>query len=730
MMRHIVAFMAAVALLCSILSAQETVRIGSFNRNGPFIHYRENGISALAARFDIPVACELDAFRLHMNGPEGSTARVRIFGHEGGAPSPLFERDIAEPIRITKTRAGIEVLDVTLPASVMLEQGQVFLVVDSASPGLHLLSDRKRRAAVCVSADGPYCRQLLRKADGVWEYGVYAFAAELEVRPVESAVRFGFRDISPDAPLCDSASNAGVCWADVDRDGWLDALVGGRLLRNNEGRFVDVTDRAGLAGRPLLQAFIDANGDAAPDILFFGDSASDRCALFVNDGYGAFERHDPGIRAGSPMCFAIADADGDGDMDAALGLRNGVQLLRNIGSLRFRADTLPGGVLASGRAAVAVEWVAAGDGTLDLFAAFDRGAGLLWRNTGGGLEPARSLAPGGASGPGQGAAGAAWEYGTRERKAELLMPSAITPQAARESSAFAGPAVYVRQPGAASAALNSRADLEYRAYRSGAAWGDFDSDGRPDFVTASVCSCASVELYHQREDGRFERATSEAGLVGVTGGPDAVWVDYDNDGRLDLAIPRGGALKVYRNETPASGNAIGLDLGALGIGAEVTVVAGGRSMRRAVTSGRGLGMQGPARLHFGLGDAPAADSVIVRWPGGSETVYTGLAAGKIHALNGGSASAAGVAVAAWPNPFVERVVLTVTLSRAGTMRVRVFNGAGQEVATLADGVFDAGEHALTFTARDASGRPLPQGAYFYRVETPGGEASGTAVLRR
>lgn len=68
----------------------------------------------------------------------------------------------------------------------------------------------------------------------------------------------------------------------------------------------------------------------------------------------------------------------------------------------------------------------------------------------------------------------------------------------------------------------------------GVAVGDFDNDGYDDiFVTAYGQS----RLFHNNGNGTFTEVTQKAGLNGVqefsTG---AAWVDYDKDGRLDLVV--------------------------------------------------------------------------------------------------------------------------------------------------------------------------------------------------
>jgi Secretion system C-terminal sorting domain len=71
-------------------------------------------------------------------------------------------------------------------------------------------------------------------------------------------------------------------------------------------------------------------------------------------------------------------------------------------------------------------------------------------------------------------------------------------------------------------------------------------------------------------------------------------------------------------------------------------------------------------------------------------------------------------VTAFPNPFNPRTALTINLPDAAELSVKVFNVAGQQVAVLANGQFNAGNHALTF---DASG--MASGLYLVRATMPG-----------
>lgn len=77
--------------------------------------------------------------------------------------------------------------------------------------------------------------------------------------------------------------------------------------------------------------------------------------------------------------------------------------------------------------------------------------------------------------------------------------------------------------------------LDVSCYGMGVAVGDYDNDGLPDvFITA----LGGDRLFHNEGKGKFRLVTKEAGLEGA---PDdwstsAAWIDYDNDGKLDLFV--------------------------------------------------------------------------------------------------------------------------------------------------------------------------------------------------
>ena len=77
--------------------------------------------------------------------------------------------------------------------------------------------------------------------------------------------------------------------------------------------------------------------------------------------------------------------------------------------------------------------------------------------------------------------------------------------------------------------------LEVSFYGTGVAVGDYDNDGLVDVLVTGV---GENHLFHNLGGGKFEDVTARAGLVNepTRWSTSAAFVDYDNDGRLDLFV--------------------------------------------------------------------------------------------------------------------------------------------------------------------------------------------------
>ncbi|HEY1221711.1 MAG: CRTAC1 family protein [Bryobacteraceae bacterium] len=87
--------------------------------------------------------------------------------------------------------------------------------------------------------------------------------------------------------------------------------------------------------------------------------------------------------------------------------------------------------------------------------------------------------------------------------------------------------------------VTEKAGLAGAGYNMGVAIGDYDNDGRPDIFVASL---NGNQLFHNNGDGTFTDVTAKAGVGGgkyagkKMWSVAAAWVDYNNDGLLDLFV--------------------------------------------------------------------------------------------------------------------------------------------------------------------------------------------------
>jgi subtilisin family serine protease len=81
-----------------------------------------------------------------------------------------------------------------------------------------------------------------------------------------------------------------------------------------------------------------------------------------------------------------------------------------------------------------------------------------------------------------------------------------------------------------------------------------------------------------------------------------------------------------------------------------------------------------------------------------------------------------------PNPVMSGGGLGVSWSSPvpGTARLLIHDAAGRQLRSLVT----SGERGLDLLARGDDGRPLPPGAYFVRVQTPGGAATAKLIVVR
>jgi hypothetical protein len=164
--------------------------------------------------------------------------------------------------------------------------------------------------------------------------------------------------------------------------------------------------------------------------------------------------------------------------------------------------------------------------------------------------------------------------------------------------------------------------------------GDFDNDMDVDLymVCSGPLKNLPNRLYRNDGSGKFSEVANAAGAAGseLGRGDVAVTADYDQDGFLDIFVTNGfdptspfveqGPHQLFRNQGNDN-HWLQIDLEGVisnrdGIGAIITLDAGGRRQIRDQVGGMHLNSQNYQRIHFGLGRNTKVDRLSIRWPSG------------------------------------------------------------------------------------------------------------------
>jgi len=66
----------------------------------------------------------------------------------------------------------------------------------------------------------------------------------------------------------------------------------------------------------------------------------------------------------------------------------------------------------------------------------------------------------------------------------------------------------------------------------------------------------------------------------------------------------------------------------------------------------------------------------------------------------------------YPNPFNPSTTIQFSLPKQTVLKINIYNMLGEQLATIAEGTYEAGYHKVTFNAKS-----LPSGTYIYRLES-------------
>ncbi len=437
-------------------------------------------------------------------------------------------------------------------------------------------------------------------------------------------------------------------WADFNNDGQLDEFVGfrgrpNRLYQQDHGRFHDVAAAVGIADNveTRVAAWGDFDGDGSVDI-YVGFAGGAPNKLYHNDGDG---RHFTDVAptlglalTGVTRQAVWVDYDNDGDLDLFVAFRDGPNRLFRNDAGHFTDVTTETGIGDPRKTVGAVWFDIDGDGDLDVFVANQEGdANGLFRNDTNSQKKSDPRSPSAvrfvdvAKEWGVDAAGRPKEWGgvgpaVADFDGDGLFDLFV---------ANYGPsALYRNDHGRRFVDATRAAGVFFEQHATTPAWGDYDNDGRPDLYVAGFLATEPHypdHLFHN-DGGHFHDVIPT--LVRDHDASHGVqWVDFDNDGALDLALTNNDALGghyLFRNRLPADQARRSLSVDVVDSrgrhtkpGAEVRVYrAGTRTLISSgvVDSGSGYCSQNVMPMHLATAAAERVDIEVTSMRRGGRTV--------------------------------------------------------------------------------------------------------------
>ena len=403
---------------------------------------------------------------------------------------------------------------------------------------------------------------------------------------------------------------------DYDLDGDLDLLEVAdsrqRLLRNDKGKFIDVTAQAGALskgakGQGTAAVAGDYDNDTRPDIFILHGTGG---TLYHNDGNGSFS--DVTATAKIPAALlngrtaAFVDFDHDGDLDLLLG-GDGLLLLRNNGDGTFADQSAAAKLTDKVHAHAIVPTDFDNRRDIDLLVASTEKVSL-WRNLRDGTF--RDVAA---------------EVGLT-LKDEMNVAAGDVNKDGFTDFYFASP---VADTVGYLALSNGKERFQTTRTDGGATASqflDYDNDGLLDLI-----SVVRGGLRILRNTGTAWEDVSAKATRGlnVSGASMLAAGDIDGDGDTDIIFGAPiGNLKVARNDGGNTNRSLRVNLAGKvsnrsGVGSKIEVRAG--SLAQKLETYSASPAPAPADVIFGLGKRTTVDAVRVLWPAGIVQAETEIA---------------------------------------------------------------------------------------------------------
>lgn len=544
----------------------------------------------VAQRVVLPAGSKLHRITVQLAGPPmENAATVVIYGHERGLIAPRLS-DERYSQRISKRMHGIEDVVLELPNPYVMDGGQAFVGLLGVDASQRVLLVREPGPLPCTDESGVRHDLVFFDPKSGWNQSGLPMALALDVEYPERPGR-GFE---LDTTLYDAADRPHqavpyVTCGDLNQDGRPDVASGGVLYVSRADGHVAV-DMADGKDHPVLY-FMDMDGDGSDELLSL--SATGASSLDVwKWSAGKLQRHTRILLLEHTIPLSIATLrEGDGAQLAIAG-REGNDTVTRIVNLGRTPIMQP--IEGSGTSLMAADVDMDGIQELIVRSPFSDDVYKIGHDEA--VRYASFTYDDAAPVPTSSSAWVDEEHGRR-----ISLPRARPWNATHEGRVTA-----TNETTFDHTEMFGRDVARDDERPSSQLYADLDNDGVPEILQFGAGACRKLFVF-KKTQGQLLDVTWKYGLDDIYGATDALLVDLDRDGKLDIVTDRMGKVEVRYNRLPVPG---GTTIALKGAGAGMTVLEPTTHMPLAVISrGRGALVEDGMFVHL-AGNAP--DSILVQ----------------------------------------------------------------------------------------------------------------------
>ncbi|HLH02948.1 MAG TPA: CRTAC1 family protein [Bryobacteraceae bacterium] len=547
-----------------------------------------------------------------------------------------FIRRIGPTVSILLAGVALAVLICGTPASLPLrfedaarESGLNFVLDNSATPLKHQIETMIGGVAVLdYNHDG---RPDIYFVNGARLPDMDKSEPKFWNRLYRNDGRGKFTDVTDQAGVRGVGYGMGVAVGDYDNDGYPDIYIAGanrnQLLHNNrDGTFSDVTEKAGVAGllrssgkKPLAVSagWFDYNNDGLLD-------------LFVVNYLDWSMDHEPPCYSNHIRAYCSpASYQGEPSM-----------LFRNNGDGTFTDVSESSGIsryTGKGMGEAFADYD--GDGYTDIFVANDTYRNFLFHNRRDGTFEEVGILAGIAyneNGKSIAGMGADFRDVDNDGRPDLFVTGMINDTFPLFRNSAEGFTDITSRAGL------THATLRLTGWSNGIF--DLDNDGWKDLFTANAgildnsreidgTDYLQRNLVLRNEGGsRFEPVPISRHAAAHRG---AAFADFDGDGKVDIVVSvLNGPAELLLNRSPNANHWLDIELEGTksnrdGLGARIAVRTSSGTQYNHATTSVGYGCSSDKRVHFGLGTATRTTEIRVLWPSGRKQILNDIAADQV-----------------------------------------------------------------------------------------------------